>query len=429
MKKKTLTIVAIILAVAMVASIAVFFVTRNKNGNSPLALKNQTVEFSFNDSEYTKAVSVAGKNGEIFLPTDLSGIYFTADLSNNITFYEYTDGAFTASSLEVKQVSTSLRASKENIPVTVKYIEKDGKVFGCGVFTSDMDASVEVYSYAFVKLINKPAGYGEGHLLLADFEKENFYKSEKIYSEIYNFSLSTGKASTYVSNNTRLIDKNGAYRNDWTMLTDEFIANLGDAKYFISSRNYTGEERGIRSDIMVLSNNYRPEIIAKDIIGMWFVNDANGMHYLKKTDTGFANIVNMGGAETVLANFEGDFFADYMLSGNYLINRKSLVVTDLLTGTAKTLADIDISDADYFSMNKEGTKAVFAKFGKTNANGTVIQTLILCTADGSAEPVIYSEPMLFSELSDFVWLDENSVMSGRAITADGSQSGSVIYKF
>lgn len=429
MKKKTLMIVAIVLAVAMVASIAVFFVTKNKNGNSPLALKNQTVEFSFNDSEYTKSVSVAGKNGEIFLPTDLSGIYFTADLSNNVTFYEYANGVFTASALEVKQVATTLRASKENIPVTVKYIEKDGKVFGCGVFTSDMDASVEVYSYAFVKLINKPAGYGEGHLLLADFEKENFYKSKKIYSEIYNFSLSTGKATTYVSNNTRLIDKNGAYRNDWTMLTDEFIANLGDGKYFISSRYYTGEEKGIRSDIMVLSNNYKPEIVAKDIIGMWFVNDANGMHYLKKTDTGFANIVNVGGAENVLANFDGDFFADYMLSGNYLINRKSLVVTDLLTGTAKTLANIDISDADYFSMNKEGTKAVFAKFGKTNANGTVIQTLILCTADGSAEPVIHSEPMLFSELSDFVWLDENSVMSGRAIIADGSQSGSVIYKF
>lgn len=429
MKKKTLTVVSIVLAVAMVASIAVFFVTRNKNGSSPLAPKNETVEYSFENSEYTKTVSVAGKNGEIFLPTDIGGVYYTADLSNNIAFYEYTNGEFAASALEVKQIAASIKASKENIPVTVKYIEKDGKIFGCGVFTSDMDASVEVYSYAFVKLINKPAGYGEGYLLLANFEKENFYKTEKIYSEIYNFNLSTGKASTYVSNNTRLIDKNGAYRNDWTMLTDEFIANLGGAKYFISSRYYTGEERGIRSDIMVLSGNYRPEIVAEDIVGMWFVNDEHGMHYLKKTDTGFTNVCNAGGVETVYATFESDFFADYMLSGNWLINRKSLVATNLLTGAAKTLANIDISDADYFSMNKEGTKAVFAKYGKTNANGTVIQTLIFCNTDGSAEPVIYSEPMLFSELSDFVWLDENSVMSGRAITADGSQSGSVIYKF
>lgn len=428
MKKKTLMVVAIVLAVAMVASIAVFFVTKSKNSSSPLAPESSTTEYSFNDSEYTAAVSVTGENGEIFLPTDISGVYYTADLSGNVAFYEYSDGEFAASSLEVKQISTSIKASKESIPVTVKYIEKDGKTFGCGVFTSDMNANVEIYSYAFVKLTNKPAGYGEGYLLLADFEKENFYKSEKIYSEIYNFNLSTGSASTYVSNNTRLIDKNGAYRNDWTMLTDEFIANLGDAKYFISSRYYTGEERGTRSDIMVLSNNYRPEIVAEDIIGMWFVNDASGMHYLKKTDTGFASIVKAGGTETVAANFDGDFFADYMLSGNYLINKSSLVITNLITNSTVTLADIDISDADYFSMNEEGTKAVFAKYGKTNSNGTVIQTLVFCNTDGS-EPAIYSEPLLFSEITDFVWLDESSVMSGRAITADASQSGSVIYKF
>jgi hypothetical protein len=103
---------------------------------------------------------------------------------------------------------------------------------------------------------------------------------------------------------------------------------------------------------------------------MWFVNDANGMHYLKKTDSGFANIVNVNGTETVLANFEGDFFADYMLSGSYLIDRESLVVTNLLTGATQTFADINISDADAFYMNDEGTKAVFVKNGKTNANGT-----------------------------------------------------------
>ena len=427
MKKKTFAVVAIVLAVAMVASIAVFFLTKNKDGISSLAPKGNTTEFSFDESDYTKAVSVVGNNGEIFLPADIDGLYFTADLNNNVAFYEFDGNGFVPSSLAVNQIETSLHASKEDIPVTVKYVEKDGKVFGCGVFTSDMNADVEVYSYAFAKLTNKPAGYGEGHLSLADFEKENFYKAEKIYSEIYNFNLATGKATTYVSNNTRLIDRNGAYRNDWTMLTDEFISNLGDAKYFISSRYYTGDERGVRSDIMVLSDAYRPTIVAEDIVGMWFVNDANGMHYLKKTDSGFANIVNVNGTETVLANFEGDFFADYMLSGSYLIDRESLVVTNLLTGATQTFADINISDADAFYMNDEGTKAVFVKNGKTNANGTVIQTIIFCSADGTS--TVYSEPMLFSELTDFIWVNETTVMSGRAIVADGSQSGSVLYNF
>ena len=136
-------------------------------------------------------------------------------------------------------------------------------------------------------------------------------------------------------------------------------------------------------------------------------------------------VLDIGGQDAYLAT--GDDFADYMLSGNYLINRESLVITDLLTGATQTFADINISDADGFFMNDEGTKAVFVKNGKTNANGTVIQTLIFCSVDGTS--TVYSEPMLFSEMTDFVWINEATVMSGRAIVADGSQSGSVIYTF
>ena len=152
MKKKTFAVVAIVLAVAMVASIAVFFLTKNKDGISSLAPKGNTTEFSFEESDYTKAVSVVGNNGEIFLPADIDGLYFTADLNNNVAFYEFDGNGFVPSSLAVNQIETSLHASKEDIPVTVKYVEKDGKVFGCGVFTSDMNADVEVYSYAFAKL-------------------------------------------------------------------------------------------------------------------------------------------------------------------------------------------------------------------------------------------------------------------------------------
>ena len=91
---------------------------------------------------------------------------------------------------------------------------------------------------------------------------------------------------------------------------------------------------------MVLSNAYRPEIAVKDILGTWFVNDANGMHYLRKTEKGFANVINQNNAEKVLTEFDGDYFADYIPDGKWLINKKSLVVTDLMTGATKTLKDI-----------------------------------------------------------------------------------------
>lgn len=434
MKDKALKIIAIVLAVTTVASVAAFFLTRNKSGAdtaSPSKSDIQNAEniYSFENSAYTKSLSVKGANGEIFLPSDIANLYFTADLKGNVAFYDYANGAFTASALPVKQVKANLAATYETIPVTVNYIEKDGKTFGIGVFTSDMSESVKVYAYAFVKLTNKPSGYGTGHLLLADFEKENFYSADKIYSEIYNFDLASGKTSTYVSNNTRLIDKNGAFRNDWTMLTDEFIANLGGAKYFFSSRYYTADEKGTRADIMILSNAYKPEIVAKDILGTWFVNDANGMHYLRKTDKGFSNVYNNGAGESVLSEFDGDYFADYLQDGQWLINKKTLVVTDLMTGATKTLKDISIADFDSVYASADGSKFVFAKNGAANENGAVIQQIIFCTADGSKQPAIFSEPLLFAESSGFVWLDGSNVMFVRALDGAGASAGSVVYSY
>ena len=424
MKNKSLTIVTAVLAVLAIVSGVVFFVS--SGDKEPEIKEKEPVAYSYEQSAYTMSenLSVKGSDGEIYLPTDFENIYFTADLKNSVKFYEYSGGQMVASTLAVKKVNANLAATYETIPVTVNYIEKDGKACGYGIFTSDMKADVDVYSYAFVKLTAKPSGYGEGYLLLADFDKNNFYKADKIYSEIYNFDLASGKTSTYVSNNTRLIDKNGSFRQDWTMLTDDFMKNLGGAKYFISSRYYNESEKGTRADIMELSNAYRPKIVVEDILGIWFVNDANGMHFLRKNENGFANMCG----DRVLTQFEGDYFTDYMQSEKYLINKKSLEIIDLLTGEIKTLKDINITSADVFSVSPDGSKAVFASYGKPNENGAPIQTVIYCTTDNSTEPVIFTEPMLFDENAGFVWVD-GGVMSVRALDGTGSKVGSVVYAF
>ncbi len=422
--EKKIKIITAVLAVAAVVSGVIFFVT--SGGKTPIIKEKEPIAYSYEQSEYTMSanLSVKGADGEIYLPTDFENLYYTADLKGSVKFYEYSGGQMVASSLAVKQLKVTLAATYEKIPVTVNYVEKDGKACGYGVFTSEMSADVDVYSYAFAKLTAKPSGYGEGYLILADFDKNNFCKADKIYSEIYNLDLASGKTSTYVSNNTRLIDKNGSFRQDWTMLTDDFIKNLGGAKYFISSRYYNESEKGKRADIMELSNAYRPKVVVEDILGMWFVNDANGMHYLRKTENGFENVCN----DRVLSQFEGDYFTDYMQSGKYLINKKSLEIIDLLTGETKTLKDINIASADVFSISPDGTKAVFASYGKMNENAAPIQTVIYCTTDNSIEPVIYSEPLLFIESAGFVWVD-GGVMSVRALDGTGAKAGSVVYAF
>ncbi len=431
MNGKASKILAIVLAVVTVASGVLFFFSMKNNETETIKKDPDPVTYSYEQSNYTlsTALSVKGANGEIYLPTDFAGIYYVAGLDGTVRFFEYAGGAMTASALPVKQVNAKLKASYETIPVTVNYIEKDGKACGYGVFTASMNADVDVYSYAFVKLTAKPAGYGDGYLLLADFDKNNFYKADKLYSEIYNFNLANGGTSTYVSNHTRMIDKNGSFRQDWTLLTDDFIINLGGAKYFLSSRYYNQDDKGKRADVMELSNAYRPKIVVEDILGVWYVNDSNGMHYLKDNSEGFANMHKKDGEERVLTQFEGNYFADYMQCGRYLINKKSLVMTDLMTGATQTLKDIDISSADVFSVSPDGKKAVFASYGEANANGAMIQKIIYCTVDGSADPAIYSEPLLFDEDAGFVWLDNSSVMSVRALTADGKSVGSVAYTF
>ncbi|MBQ2903498.1 MAG: hypothetical protein IJE48_03800 [Clostridia bacterium] len=429
MNTKTLKILTAVLAVLMIVSGVVFFIS-SKGGDTQIINKDpEPVAYSYEQSEYSlsTALSVKGANGEIYLPTDFAGVYYSASLNGEVKFFEYANGAMNPSALEVKTVKANLKATYETIPVTVSYIEKDGKACGYGVFTSDMSKDVDVYSYAFVKLTAKPAGYGEGYLLLADFDKNNFYKAEKLYSEIYNFNLAKGTASTYVSNHTRMIDKNGSFRQDWTLLTDDLVKNLGDSKYFLSSRYYNESDKGRRSDVMELSNAYRPKIVVRDILGVWFVSDNNGMHYLKKNENGFANMNLVNGEERVLTQFEGDYYNDYMQCGKYLINKNSLVMTDLMTGTTQTFKDINISSADVFSVSPDGTKAVFASYGEVNANGAKVQSIIYCTADGTK--AVFAEPLLFDEAAGFVWPDNSCVMSVRALDGTGAKVGSVVYTF
>ena len=75
MKEKTLKIIAVVLAITTVASVAAFFLTKNKGVSGPESILNgaqppETV-YSYDASAYTAKVSVKGTNGEIFLPSDI----------------------------------------------------------------------------------------------------------------------------------------------------------------------------------------------------------------------------------------------------------------------------------------------------------------------------------------------------------------------
>ncbi len=416
------------MAVLAAVFAAAFFATRQSP--EPAVTEAVPEVFSLNNSNYSFKLTVAGSQGEIYLPTDREGLYYTATLDNKIAFYTYSGGIFTPASYEVKTTEVKLNASNQSIPVKISYIDAGGLTVGYGVFTSDMNKDVKLYEYAFVKIAKKAPGYGDGYWLLADFDKNNFYKSEKIYSEVYSYKIGDETVSTAVSQNTRMIDRNGTYRQDWTMLTDEFISNLGSSNYFLSSRYYTQDERAKRCDVMEWSSAYRPKIVAKDIIGTWFVSDKDGIHYLKKDGNGFSSVVKKDDKEKKSIKFD-ESFDNYLRSGNFVINKKTGTVTNLLTGDKSEAGDIDLNGLKYFSINKDGSKAVLLFEATEDSSGTPVQKIIYCSLDSGYKTATFEEPMVVEDAADFVWLpgNGNSVMSVRAVTDSGDTAGSVVYTF
>ena len=431
----------IIFAVLLAAAIAFFGYTMSKKPETAPEIKEPT-PFSVTASDYTAALSFKAEEGKKYLASYIPDVFYTADLEGNIGFYRFESGSFKPLEQEVKELSIKLNASAQNIPLKVKYIELDGQVLGFGLFTSDMDKSVDLYDYVFVQLRNMPVGYGGELFLLADYDKEDFYKTDKIYNELCEVSLSSSSAGTRLSQNTRLIDRNGTYRQDWSLLTDEFLRNTAGKKLFMSSRYYTQAETGIRTDIMEYSYAYRPTVIAKDIVGDWFTADENGLHYIKKTDDGFKTVTvtkdektNKNKTEDGI-KFTGDYFTGYLRSGNYLLNKADKSVTNLLTGAAFSFDPScpSLTGATAYAASSDGTKAAIAFPGKENSEGVPIQKLIYIqkhvSRDTQADDcAVYEEPLLWCEESDFIWLDPDHCMSVKPLSDDGLETGSVIYTF
>lgn len=416
----------------MVATILVFFVVKSRKTNEEFEISSpvgEKVEFVLSESDYTQKIAVAGENGEIFLPTDKEGLYYTATLENEIKFWNYSGGKFTPAAYETSQAAVSLNVSGFVVPVTLTYIDADGLTVGYGVFTSDMNSSTEVYSYAFCKIAKNPAGYGEGYMLLCDFDKENFWKPDKIFSELFlNYVPGrTSSVSCGLSQNTRLVDKNGGLKQSWSMMTDEFMANEGSEKLFLSSRYYTADEFAERADVMVYSGALRPTIAAKDIIDTWFVSDDEGYHYMVKDGDNFKTVTAKDGNVSDGIKFDAPW-SSYLRCGNYVVNKETNVVTNLMTGDKVTLKDVSIRSASVFSINDDGTKMVFASTTEDVGNGTPSQAITYCSVSSDTAET-FLQPLLWCEEGGFVWVDGSSVMSVRALKNEGTPCGSVIYTF
>jgi len=422
--KILLPILCVAAAAAIVCAIlAPGYFKRNVPGKPDT--KNSVV-FTLSQSKYTPLLTLAGSLDLPPLQTDIKDLFYTVSPTDGaVNFYAYAAGALLPYEGTVTTVDKTVTCSNQELPVKLYYVEKDGVTTGYGLFTAADQTVPKVYDYAFFKIAGLPGAYGtDGALLLINFDKNTFWVKDRVYTEAFIIGLNGSGLETkrFTNNKARTIDERGALRSDWILLTDDFLASLGTKSYFLSSRDYTLDKKGQVADILTNAEPKPPRVVT-GILGLWVRVTEKGPAYLRATQTGFDCIVFEDKKETVLKSFTGDYFKDYLHSGNFVLNKTSLVLTDLLTGAEKTLTGVQAGNAAFLSVSPDGTRAVIATPGAGDTQAKAPQTLVLYNLSTNAANTI-TEPLLFSQTNaNFGWTDNNTLFHLRPTNDDGTGLG------
>ncbi len=419
-KNKKYVYLMSIAAVLAAAAMTLFLVTQLRGQSSGGKQSEETTDDA-------SAVSVVGYNRYIvsegvteypIIQTNIEGVFVRLNPNGEFGFYQYTDENALSPYDDVKTVKVTATCSSQDIPAKLYYVDIDGEVAGFGLFTTAIsDAKVKLYDYAFFKICTMPDGYGGGDaMLLVDFDKDDFTKAEKSYSEVFSLDLGSGKTTKLTGDNGRLVGKDGRLRTDWAVMTDDLLRSCGGDKLYLSGRNYNLGMMDTSCDVLLINDtSKKPTWVASGLYGTYLKVTENGLVYLKKTENGFESVINKDKTETVITSFTEDKNC-YLMSGDWLLNKTSLELINLLTGDRVTLST-DIINPTSFSVSPDGKKAVIFKAGQSN------QTVVLCSLDTGAFTVSVGDNLVKPRLEAVSW-----VGAGKYITQYKADSGDYCYR-
>jgi len=415
---KKYTAIIIALAVLAAASAALYFFGMDlllPGGEDKLP----TAEFSLENSPYTAVLESRESVSRPLLPTGIDSLFYAANLDGEIWFYSVTpDGVVQSYMGDVKTVEAKVVCSHQTIPVRLSYLQKDGVLTGFGLFTSAQGTDVRIYDYVFCQLVNLPSAYGrDDALLLVDFNKSQLYSADKLYSDMFALNLRIGRAAALMVDSGRMVDGSGAFRKDWMLSDPAFLRTVKNTAYFLSGRHYATDQHGEICDIMTIQKSSNtPPIAAKGILGTWARVTDKGLCYLKSQAGGFASLCLADKKESVVKSFSGDYRADYIQSGDYILNKSSLALTNLLTGEEKTI-DLKFTKPDGFCLSPDGQSIALLRNGvvaENAAEGRLPVQGIAYYSFSSREGAVWEEPLLFAEEAPgFVWLDNATLLHFR----------------
>lgn len=340
--------------------------------------------------------------------TEQKDLFYEMHPDGTFKFYKYADGAFSEVS-GVKTKGVQLTCSSQKVKVKLHYLPTDSGTVGYGLFNSKQDGTqTKNFSYIFVRMTDCPKAYASQvktqYILLTDMESADAYKSEKTYSDMYSFDLSSGKTSLVISQRDRLVQADGTMREDWTIFTDTMLNNNEKYDLFASCRNHDTTAAEQKYDFLTIANSKSMKKGSATTVSdspSYVIREKDGAYYcFANTEKGF-DLIRNGDKKKPLASFNG-VFSDYAVSGNYLLNKNDFKVTDITTGESVSLKKATFTEFSGFIANSTGTK--FAVF----CNGEQ-QSMFLYDTENDETKVI-TDSIFDNGIRNFCFIDNDTVL-------------------
>ncbi|MBQ8576228.1 MAG: hypothetical protein IJ447_09315 [Clostridia bacterium] len=400
---KTNKIVLAVLSVVLVAAIAFTALT---GSDSFLNKITGSIDTS-SGVKLENLTPVSFNTNHPLVQTEQKDLFYEMYPDGTFLFYKYADGQFSEVT-GVKTKDVQITCSYQKLKVKLHYLETDAGTVGYGLFNSQQKTDTKMFSYVFVRLMDCPKAYSSTartkYILLTDMDAEDAYKTDKTYSDMYSYDMGSGKTSLVVSQRDRLVQNDGTMREDWTIFTDSML-NVG-AKYdlFASCRNYDTKDTTVKYDFLTVANSRAAKKNSATTLTnspSYIVREKDGAYFcFANTEKGF-DLVKNGDKKNPLAGFEGNF-SDYTVSGNYLLNKATLEVTDITSGEKISLKKASFTELSGFVANETGTKFVLFCNGEQ-------QSMVIYNTE-SGETKIITDSIYDKGICNFCFIDNGTVL-------------------
>ncbi len=372
-KKSVATGLIAAVALAAVIFVAVFYFKSINAGNEPTVIKQEVTDL--------KSITLSEKSLAMpYVTTDIPSVVYTADSAGGIAFYEFNSNEYVPLT-ETGTLEIRVPLSAQEIPVTVHYVQKDGKTVGYGVFTANDSADVYIYDFLLVKITDLPQGFEKSGklLMLANTDINNVYSLNPVWEEAYVISADGTSVSRFFSENNRMLTISGAMRSDFCLVTDNELGSSTGNIPFFSSREY--EYGNGTVDIYVKTAQGETRTVAGVLDKYAKPTDDGGFIFIKATNGGFETVKYLAGEQNTVSEFFSEYGEEYIRSGDYILCKEDGRIYTVYDDSVIELPDFKMNPSQ-FVVTDDGKYVVLAG---TVTNATDYQIYIYNTQSGKCK--------------------------------------------